>query len=221
MIKQIPIQKLRKARFLKLAGVCSLDLFQHGAFLAGGALRTLIADEEISDYDIFFSRLEPEVIDATEHNKFDMFDLDLVSDSEPSPPKYLNVEAVKRILEKERFKQVFACSEGKLFTYTKGAIKIQLILENSSYPEDMIGGFDFGACCAAFDGNFFYYSKAFIRDVKTKKLSINAVTYPAATIKRMVKYAKKGYNISEACVEFMKHISGQVFDEEKLRLYID
>ena len=108
-----------------------------------------------------------------------------------------------------------------MFTYKQGDIKIKLILEWWGTPEKVIGGFDFNATGAALDSEFFYFSRGFIKDVKTKNLSINTGTYPAATIKRLIKYKDKGCHINGAIVEFMENVSGQVFDREMLRLYID
>ena len=71
------------------------------------------------------------------------------------------------------------------------------------------------------DNEYIYLEREFLKDLKTQKLSINTVTYPVATIKRMFKYQQKGYNINDACVEFVRHVSMTQFDEEKMRLYID
>lgn len=216
-IRKIPVSHLRRMRFSKIACFWSLGLFDHGAFLAGGSLRTLISDEEVSDFDVFFSWLSPII---TPENQNPCLEIPLGT-ATPEIPRYSNVEAIKRKLEKEKFKLIFSCPEGKMFSYKKGDMKIQLILEITDRPQQIIEQFDFNACCAAFDGEFFYYSKEFIRDVKTKKLSINQITYPVATIKRMVKYAAKGYNINGACFQFMTQTSGAIFDGEQLRLYID
>jgi len=217
MIRKIPASHLRRMRFSKIACFWSLGLFEHGAFLAGGPLRTLISDEEVSDFDVFFSWLSPII---TPENQNPCLEIPL-EPAAPEIPSYSNVETIKRKLEREKFKLIFSCPEGKMFSYKKGDMKIQLILEIADRPQQVIEQFDFNACCAAFDGEYFYYSKNFVRDVKTKKLSINQISYPAATIKRMVKYAAKGYNINDACVEFMQEVSGAIFQEENLRLYID
>jgi hypothetical protein len=220
-IRKIPILKLRRSRFNKIAAFWNLGIIGNGAFLAGGAIRTLISDEEVADFDVFFdvAPISPEdesKLKAIEDGEILDFDDGILV--EPPHPR---VEEVKRILEREKFKLIFECPERKMFSYKKDNTKIQLILEIQGKPEEIINDFDFFACCAAFDGNFIYFPTQFVRDVKTKKLSINQITYPVATIKRMVKYAAKGYNINGACFQFMTQTSGAIFDEEQLRLYID
>ena len=216
---KIKLSHLRRSRLNKIAPLWLLNIFQYGCFVAGGSTRSLINQEEIADFDIFFCEppMTVELIELSDAIDF--------STSSPRTEKKITyspaVLAVKERLIKEKYKLVFSCPEGKLFTYKQGEIKIQLILECWGQPEEVISGFDFNATCAALDDEYFYFSKQFIQDVKTKKLSINTVTYPAATIKRLMKYKDKGYSVNEAIVEFMKNISGKEFDAEKLRLYID
>ena len=216
---KIKLSHLRKSRLNKIAPLWLLNIFQYGCFVAGGATRSLINQEEIADFDIFFCE-QPMTVELIA--PFDLTDITATSPTIEKKITYsASVLAIKRLLVKEKYKLVFSCPEGKLFTYKQGEIKIQLILECHGQPEEVIGGFDFNATCAALDDEYFYFSKQFIQDIKTKKLSINTVTYPAATIKRLMKYKDKGYGINDAIVEFMKNISGKEFDAEKLRLYID
>lgn len=220
-IRKIPISNLRRSRFNKIAAFWNLGIIGNGAFLAGGAIRTLISDEEISDFDVFFdvAPISPEDSAKIEKlNNGEILDLD---DGILVDPPHPRVEEVKRILQREKFELIFECPEGKMFSYKKDNMKIQLILEIQGLPSEIISDFDFFACCVAFDGSFVYFPTQFVSDVKTKKLSINKITYPVATIKRLVKYSAKGYNINGACFQFMTHTSGEIFDGEKLRLYID
>ncbi len=216
---KIKLSHLRNSRLNKIAPLWLLNIFQYGCFVAGGATRSLINQEEIADFDIFFCE-QPMTVELIE--SFDAMDL---TASSPTIEKKITyspaVLAIRRRLIQEKYKLVFSCPEGKLFTYKQGNIKIQLILECWGQPEEIVNSFDFNATCAALDNEYFYFSRKFIKDVKTKKLSINTVTYPAATIKRLMKYKDKGYNINSAIVEFMENISGQAFNKEALRLYID
>ena len=216
---KINLSHLRKSRLNKIAPLWLLNIFQYGCFVAGGSVRSVINQEEIADFDIFFTH-QPMTVELIE--SFDAVDFGSGSGNVEKKITYSSaVHTIREKLKKEKYKLVFSCPEGKLFTYKQGNIKIQLILECWGTPEAVVGGFDFNATCAAIDDEYIYLSREFLRDIKTKKLSINTVTYPAATIKRLMKYKDKGYNINGAIVEFMENISGQVFNKETLRLYID
>jgi hypothetical protein len=212
MSKIYKFTNLRKSRFSKIAAFWSLGIIGNGCFLGGGALRTLIEDEEVADFDLFFE------VDQSEPILPSYFHPDLY-------PNYVaphtRVEEVKAILRKEKFDCVFACPIGSLFSYKKGNMKVQLILHDFGSPEEIIRKFDISACQAAFDGVNFFCSTNFVRNIKTKRLTLESVTYPVATIKRLSKYEKKGYNISKAAQQFMKFVEGNVYDNDQLRIYID
>lgn len=205
-------KKIRRSRLLKIAGIVNLGIIGGGSYLAGGALRTLLDDkEEISDYDIFFEDRRALV------ESEDIFSAPTLQEPKDMP----RVKEVQALLLMEKFKCVFVCVKGELFTYKKGDIKIQLVLATIGKPESVIQSFDFGACRAAYDNQYLFFDKEFVRDVKTKKLSVQNVTFPVATIKRLVKYSNKGYNINQACQQFMEQVSGKVWDGDQLRLYVD
>lgn len=65
-----------------------------------------------------------------------------------------------------------------------------------------------------------------IRDVNRKRLTLMSLTYPVATLKRFVKYARKGYDINKAAVQFVRSISelaadGIGFTDGQMRFYVD
>lgn len=215
----ISILNIRKSRFSKIAPIWTLGILGNGCFLAGGAMRTLLVDEEVADFDLFFTEKPFE-----EKQKELSIEINFETTSEEAKKEFVysaRVSQVKDTLEREKFKLIFFCPEGKLLTYKKGSIKIQLVLEAWGHPEEVISSFDFNATKAAFDGEKVFIAREFIKDVKTKKLSINLITYPVSTIKRLIKYSNKGYNVNDACIQFMRQVSGIVFNEENLRLYID
>lgn len=207
-ILQINPNKLKKSRLDFLEPIFDFNIIGRGVWLAGGALRTLFKNEtKVDDYDLFFS------------------DLRLVP-------------WVKQELIKAGMELIFECPQGKLFTYKfpdkpiaqdefEKGIKIQLICEREYLnPTDLILSFDFFACCAAFDGNHFYIHSKMVKDVKAKRLSLLNLAYPIATFKRIIKYAKKGYNTSKIAEDFVKlliedTIHGRVFSPEDLRIYVD
>lgn len=206
MSKIYKFTNLRRSRFSQIAAFWSLGVIGNGCFLAGGSLRSLIQDEEIADFDLFF-----EANLNVPENSF-------------QPPDFMynqRAEEVKTILKKEKYDCVFACPLGSMFTYKKGNTKVQLILLSFGAPEEIINQFDISAGQAAFDGVNFYCSTNFVRNIKSKVLTLESVTYPVATIKRLSKYEKKGYNISKAAKQFMKFVEHNVYDDDKLRVYVD
>ena len=194
------INNIKKARLSKLTPLLDLGVLGNGVFVAGGSMRTLIVDEEVCDFDMFFESGQ------------------LVDD-------------VRDKLEVAGYELVFECPEGKLFTYAfikddGSKIKVQLILETMGSPESVIDTFDFTACCAAYDGTTLFLNPRFVRDVKKKSLELHTLTFPVATLKRMIKYSNKGYNVNEAARSIVDTIQtvllgGGFFDDDDLRVYID
>lgn len=149
-----------------------------GVYLAGGLLRVLYSkNEEFSpkntDVDIFF-RSE------------------------------LQLHLVQSYLENEtNYKKVFQCPEGKLasLVYKNGSDpewKLQLI--TVSFYEDIdavLNSFDFTVTMFGTDGIDTVSGELSIQDVEDKKLRWNKVTYPASSLRRMMKYARKGYAMGE------------------------
>lgn len=183
----------RPERLRQLRPILNLIKDWPEIILAGGAIRTILTccHEEVSDYDLFFKTFSV-------------------------------VPDFRKLLKEFGYKETYACPEEKLFTYKKNNQKIQLICETEyNSPQSLIESFDVTACVGAYHQGAVYFSRPFIRAVKTKRLRINNVTFPVATIKRLTKYANKGYNIGQAALDFMHEISGKTFDGEFLRAYID
>lgn len=136
----------------------------------------------------------------------------------------LDVNSISKIrseLEKE-CNLVFACPEGKLFTYkTKNSIKIQLI-NKRSYTDliDLVDSFDIIACCAAWDGVNFYKNSRFVFDVLNKQININKIEFPLATFRRVNKYVLKGYTPTISCAEkYIQIVRDGDFSDDDLFLY--
>ncbi len=161
--------------------------------LAGGSIRTVLecSNEEVSDYDFFFKTFEV-------------------------APK------LREKLIQDGWENVFSCPEEKLFTYKKGKHKLQLICEFEYRDiEHLLGEFDLTGCCGGYHDGAIYFTRPFVRAVFSKKLRIQNVTYPVATIKRLIKYEKKGYNVTQAAIDLVNQIEGKTFDKDALRVYID
>lgn len=189
----IPVENLHQWRTSRLE-VVKPYLEPNQVWLAGGALRTLIHHtEKISDFDLFFNTKE-------------------------------KLWQVNEKLKEDGFRCVFECPKGELFTYKKRDLKIQCIAKK--YYKDsieLVDSFDFTVCQAAYDGVSVDIAKRMIKSVKLKRLYVNKITFPVASINRMFKYKQKGYHVSEKTIaDMVMEISdGRKFTGDHLQMYID
>lgn len=161
--------------------------------LAGGSLRTILncAAEKVSDFDLFFKSFQ-------------------------------GVPALREKLLAAGWENVFSCPQEKLFTYKKGSHKLQLICETEfSSPAQLIESFDLTPCVSAYYDGEIFFTREFVRSVFKKRARIQNVSFPIATIKRIVKYNNKGYSTSRAAEDFVQLTNGMLFTNEGLRHYID
>lgn len=184
-------------KFAKLFRFIQLDLLIGGVYLAGGALRTLVdLDEVVSDYDLFFE-------------------------------SQVAAELTRERLKNLGFDLIFECPEGKLFTFAGRGMKIQCVCENYYFTaKELISTFDFTACAAAFDGNTLWVHRHFARSVRKKTLKLLSLTFPVATLGRIIKYDKKGYKTGKCRLEFVEALQGLFdtgfrLDDKNARFYID
>lgn len=189
--------KVKESRFLNCNkdALALIKTFSSALFLAGGYFRSWInKSEPISDYDIFFTDLS-------------------VKDSAIG------------FLESAGFEKVFVCPLGELVTMKKEGVKIQFITKQSYHSvRDCIGTFDLTACCAGycFKSSKFHCHDDWAPDVKRKMIAFNAVTYPVASIGRIVKYHQKGYRYTQETLKhFVLQIAGKEFNDQTLALYVD
>lgn len=161
-------------------------------WLAGGAAKSIYSREEVVDYDLFFRS--------------------------PEAREDLALE-----LQEMNFRKIFECPKGELLTYKNGQVKVQLITKRYySDLEDVLTSFDLTPSMFGYDGEYLYTYKNCIKDVKKKRLGLNKVTYPVATINRVAKYMKKGYSYTEEFgQELILEINTKQFDPEQLALYVD
>lgn len=170
-------------------------LFKNPDVMVGGGVFRHLVDptDKICDIDVFFKSL----------NK---------------------LQDTKDVLTNEGFVEVFACPKGELFTYkNEDGFKIQLITK-FIYPDidTLIGSFDITACCAAYDGKNFVAHQRFVFDVLNKRINLNAITYPVATLNRITKYVQKGYALTpDANLKFIEYVNSVVLDEDNMVYYVD
>jgi len=182
---------VRRHKFYKVRPV--LKYLNENIYLAGGSLRTLLkcSGENVSDFDLFFKTFE-------------------------------EVQKLRDKLEDDGWKNTYECPEGKLYSYKKKDHKIQLICETEySSAEELILSFDLSACMVCYYDGVLTFTREFVRSVKTKKLRTCRVSFPVATIKRLIKYAQKGYECSMAAEDFCRQVSGLAFEGDQFRHYID
>ncbi len=81
-------------------------------------------------------------------------------------------------------------------------MKIQLITKRFyENVEDLIDSFDINACRIALYQNNIYINKVTINDIKKKLVTLNTITHPNSTFRRIMKYSKKGYKVPKETVE--------------------
>jgi hypothetical protein len=175
------------------------DSISEYTVLAGGALRCLFTSEYPSDFDLFILSNSPE---------------DLL--------------AKKQELEQhfsKSWRKVFSCPTGQLTTFKSGPYKVQIInVKNQIYksPQEIIESFDFHVCCMAYHKSTLYFMKEAIENIRSRKLTLNKLTYAAATINRLAKYKKNGYNTTLACQQIVIAISQATRTEiDFTTVYID
>lgn len=170
-----------------------LEIVGNGVVLAGGALRFLVdPDDTPQDYDLFF----------TDTSKID---------------------SIKAKLLCKGYSKVFECPEGKLTTFRNEYIKVQLI-NKREYTScmDIISSFDITACCAAYDGEQLYKHNRFVFDNLNKRINLNTIEYPMATLKRIAKYSQKGFKLTtQAAEDFVIYCNQVELTEDNRVFYID
>ena len=166
----------------------------HGVFLAGGFWRSVQdpSNEIVEDYDLFFTGVQAK-------------------------------EEIEKQLISMGFAQLFKCPQGELTTYKQGDHKVQLVTKFwYKSQEDLIGSFDITACCASWDGEKFICNRRFKSDVMNKRIYLNKITFPVATMNRIAKYSRKGYKLmGKTNMEFLEFINGIDFADFDMALYVD
>jgi hypothetical protein len=155
-----------------------------GAWIGGGALRrTLIGQPLDSDFDFFFR--------SADHFKTWL-------DNKPSG---MNV-----VRETQHHVQL----EG-----TIGDSKLPIVVQGINfqyYPDGaptVIHSFDYTITQFCLSGKSLYTTDMALWDLGRKKLSVNKITYPVASMRRMIKYTKQGYTACAGCMQdlYLKTVS--------------
>lgn len=138
-------------------------------WIAGGSVRDLLARDRVKDFDLFFA----------DQNAFNAVRM------------YLNTYGPKVIGET-------ANSVRLQFPATSpfGAVQFDLVKRYFPSALECIAQFDFTINCAAITREgYFYCHKNFFVDMTTKRLMVNALPFPVDSMRRIIKYVKRGYAI--------------------------
>lgn len=153
------------------------------AYLGGGLLRTIISSEPLdpqkTDIDLFFR----------------------------DGGTYIVVKGWFEV--SPNFDKVFQCPEDRLSTFVEKETgwKYQLIaVDFYANLLDVVSSFDFTTICIGTDGNTLIYHKDTFSDTMDKVLRWNKITYPAASMRRMMKYARKGFTMSESEYQYFVQV---------------
>lgn len=172
-------------------------------YLAGGLLRTMLMQTEmlspnLTDIDLFFG----------------------------SPDTYQSIKLFFENHKNGEFEKVFQCPQDLLASYvhTPTGWKYQAVAnEFHESVVDVVQDFDFTTICIGTDGENIVFHQYAIEDTLNKNLRWNKITYPAASLRRLMKYARKGYTMSEAEYQyFVSMVASHSLDirDEQL-VYLD
>lgn len=166
---------------------CRLTL---NGWIAGGALRSRIANDGQSDYDCYFKSSK---------------DLD-----------YAKILIINDL----DLKATIAIDDEYLLSMNSKIGKIDLVKKYYYCPKDCLNDFDLTVCCLALDhaGNVYWLDRS-LQDIKDKKLVLHNPSTPKSTMLRLVKYGGKGYTMDiENSAKLAKMIKEETDDDtfEKL-----
>jgi len=75
-------------------------------------------------------------------------------------------------------------------------IEVDLVKNFAPSKEDTVSQFDYTVCTGTVDREGVHFNKEFMYALKNKKLQVNSLCNPIGAIKRIKKYAKRGYDLS-------------------------
>jgi len=162
-----------------------MEALPEGAIVAGGYLCGLFAGEESKDIDIFFTCSDAlvETIEAITGHR---------TDPEHVFFGYETKTNIDGMFEEPNYSKSIRVLD-YINKYTQSKPKIQLV-KSIWYddPQHIIDTFDFTVAQFATDGKFLYANPTSFIDLSRKRLVLHRMTFPASTLRRLIKYANKG-----------------------------
>ncbi len=83
--------------------------------------------------------------------------------------------------------------------------EVDLVKNFSPSKESTVADFDYTVCTGIVDRDGVYFTKEFMYALKNKKLQVNSLINPIGAVKRIKKYAQRGYDLSN--VELQKIVN--------------
>lgn len=158
-----------------------------GAIIAGGFVASLLrgGDIKVGDIDIFFTNT------TAYEQTYQMF---------INPPEDRNAWSIREYNPSITWDELRNKSEQvrlvKFSSDNPERIPIQLIkMVWYNSAEHVIDSFDFTVCQFAIDGPDLIYNPLSLLDLAANRIVSHRHHYPADTLYRLIKYAKKGFNI--------------------------
>ena len=151
-----------------------LNAVRQDAWCAGGAIRrTLINQPLDSDFDFFFR------------------DAEHLATWEVGLPSSLSL-----VRETEHHKHWRGTVGDSALPIDVQAIRFRFY----DSPEAVIDSFDYTITQFAFDGTNLITTPTALWDLGRKRLAIHKVTYPVATMRRLLKYTRQGFTACNGCL---------------------
>jgi len=146
-----------------------------GAWMAGGAIRrTLIGQALDSDFDFFFKSAEA------------------LAEWESGLPSGL-----KLVRETEHHKHWRGTIAGSDLPIDVQAIRFRFY-DNA---EQVIDSFDYTVTMFVLDGDDMVTTPYALWDLGRRKLAVHKISYPVATMRRLLKYTKQGFTACAGCLQ--------------------
>lgn len=156
-------------------------------WVAGGAIRAFIAREQVADVDLFF------------------------------PPSVTVAQAEQHFVSTRGAQVAYDTPNARKLRLPDGQL-VDLVKRDDGTPIQTLNSFDFIVCAAAVDreGNFYHHID-FFEDLDRKEINLHAVTDPVDSMRRLQKYAARGYRAPHdqvvelaTCIRQMPHSEFQV-----------
>lgn len=165
-------------------------------WIAGGAVRDFVRDEPLdSDVDVFF----------TDENACASFMAEM-----KARPDYRETRATDGVVT------FYITIDGKPVLCQ--AVKIRWYAD----MQECIDNFDYTVCQFATDGTTLLCGPYSLFDLARKRLAVHRVTFGASSVRRMLKYARKGFTACQGCIVTL--LEGMNADDDLIRAdikYID
>jgi len=149
------------------------DKTSAAVFVAGGYITKYLQNEKPNDMDLFFSR----------RSDVARFIIDARN----------NLEFKHHYISKNLIRGTIA--------FRGEVIKIDVVKRFFRGEQDIIDNFDFTICCFCISVNKIVFHEDAPFDLLRKKLNINKVTFPAATMFRLQKYVKRDFSYCSGVVK--------------------